>query len=87
MRPLNYAILKLFESGGIYDAEDVMLLLRDEYAKFRTFKKNNIVESLMSAEKNFLLEQSHFDLDDKGQLHIYYKATDLGHDLIGRFIK
>ena len=87
MRPMNYAILKLFEAGDMYDAEDVMTILKEEYHTFRAFKKVNVVESLMSAEKNFLLEQSHFNLDEEGELHIYYRATDLGKDMIRRFIK
>ena len=87
MRPMNYAILKLFESGDTMDAEDVMVVLRGEYGKFRAFKKANIVESLMSAEKNFILEQTHYDLDDAGELHIYYKATENGKGMIKSFIK
>ena len=86
MKPMNYAILELFESGDTYDAEAVMAQLNDQYASFRMFKKANVIESLMSAEKNDLLEQSHYELDDAGDLHIYYKATEYGKDMIKRYI-
>ena len=87
MRPLNYAILKLFENGDTYDASEVMDILRDEYGRFRMFKKKNIIESLMSAEKNFILEQSYFELDDNKELCIYYTATEYGEGMIKNYIK
>jgi methyl coenzyme M reductase beta subunit len=84
---MNYAILKLFENGDEYDAEMVMAKLAGEYAKFRAFKKANVIESLMSAEKNEILEQSRYELDDADELHIYYKATEYGAGLIKQYIK
>jgi len=42
---------------------------------------------LVSAEKNDLLDQSHFDLDDSGELHIYYRATEYGAGMIKKYIK
>jgi len=87
MRPLNYAILKLFEDGSEIDVQGVITKLDVDYSSFSAFKPKAINESLMSAEKNGLLEESNWELDDKGELHVYYKATDYGLEMIGNYIK
>jgi len=87
MRPLNYAILKLFEDGDEIDVQSVMSALKDEYSSFAAFKLKAVNESLMSAEKNGLLEESNWKLDDKGELHVYYKVTEYGLDMIKGYIK
>ncbi|MDR2035642.1 MAG: hypothetical protein LBP91_03090 [Coriobacteriales bacterium] len=87
MRPLNYAILKLYEDGSEIDVQGVMSRLNDDYRKFRAFKPKAINESLMSAEKNGLLEESNWELDDKNELHVYYKVTDYGTEMIKGYIK
>jgi len=87
MLPLNYAILKLFETGAELDTAAVMARLTNQYAKFRAFKVASVQESLMSAEKNDLLERSRFALDDAGDLHVYYRVTDYGRGMIARYIR
>jgi DNA-binding PadR family transcriptional regulator len=86
MLPLNYAILELFKSGDEYDTEAVMGKLQGDYGSFRSFSAPAVLESLMSAEKNELLEESRFDLDTQGNLHVYYRATDYGQSMIERYI-
>ena len=87
MRPLNYAILKLFENGDEMDVQGDMATLAGDYSGFRAFKAKAVNESLMSAEKNGLLEESNWGLDEKGELHVYYKVTDYGADMIKGYIK
>ncbi|MCL2529898.1 MAG: hypothetical protein FWE41_06150 [Coriobacteriia bacterium] len=87
MRPLNYAILKLFEDGREFDVQGVITQLQDEYSSFRAFKPMAINESLMSAEKNGLLEECNWELDAQGELHVYYKATPYGIEMIHNYIK
>jgi len=87
MRPLNYAILKLFENGEEIDVQTVMTKLEGDYQSFRAFKVKAVNESLMSAEKNGMLEESKWELDDKDRLHVYYKVTDYGIDMIKGYIK
>ncbi|MDR2672826.1 MAG: hypothetical protein LBC35_06025 [Coriobacteriales bacterium] len=86
MLPLNYAILELFKDGGAYDTTAVMAVLADTYGSFKAFNSAAVLESLMSAEKNELLTEAHFDLDNTGELHVYYEATDYGKEMIGRYI-
>ena len=87
MRPLNYAILKLFEDGSEIDVQGVIAQLQKEYGSFRAFKPKSINESLMSAEKNDLLEESNWELDDRKELHVYYKLTEYGKDMVSNYIK
>jgi len=87
MRPLNYAILKLFEDGSEISVQGVTDKLKKDYGSFRAFQPKAINESLMSAEKNGLLEESNWELDDKNELHVYYKATDYGFEMIKGYIK
>jgi DNA-binding PadR family transcriptional regulator len=86
MLPMNYAILKVFESGEVFDASAVMDQLSDQYGDFKPFRLANVIESLMAAEQNEILEKSAYELDEAGELHIYYRATEYGSDLIRRFI-
>jgi len=87
MRPLNYAILKLFEDGAEIDVQGVMAKLEKDYSGFRAFKTKAVNESLMSAEKNGLLDESNWELDNQGELHVYYKVTEYGVDMIKGYIK
>jgi hypothetical protein len=87
MLPLNFAILKLFEKGDEYDVKGVMEKLSSEYSSFRAFTVKGINESLMSAEKNGMLDEVNWELDTNGDLCVFYKATDYGYDMIKGYIK
>jgi len=87
MRPLNYAILKLYEDGSEIDVQGVISRLEADYSSFSAFKPKAVNESLMSAEKNGMLEESNWELDNNGDLHVYYKATEYGLEMISGYIK
>jgi DNA-binding PadR family transcriptional regulator len=86
MLPLNYALLKLFEDGSEHSAASAMAALSGEYGRFRAFKLAAVVEALMSAEKNGVLEESRCELDDAGSLQVYYAASAYGQGMIRRYI-
>ena len=86
MLPLNYAILSYFCTVDEADATAVMNALRPTYGNFRTFKKPAILEALMAAEANGLLEESRLDLDGNNQLQVYYRLNDYGRSLVKTFI-
>jgi DNA-binding PadR family transcriptional regulator len=86
MIPLNYAILKVYDHVADADTVSVMEELRPTYGSFRSFKKKAIAEALCTAEKNGILEETRFELDDKGELRIYYRASEDGAALIQRYI-
>lgn len=87
MKPLNYAILKHFTRVDQACAEDVMEVLKGEYAHFKAFNRKDIITALMTAEANGLLEEAGFELDDKNQLRVYFRAHDDGAATINRYIK
>lgn len=86
MKPLNFAILKLFTNGKEYCRKDVQDALRAEYGSFKAFKDHQMDETLMTAKSNGLIDESRLDMvDDK--LVIYYKANQDGIDAINSYIK
>lgn len=87
MIPLNYAILKVFTSREEACADCVMEALHSEYNHYKAFKKNTVMEALMTAEANGLLEETRFDLDDANELRVYYRAHEEGAATINKYIK
>lgn len=87
MKPLNYAILKYFTSVEEACADDVMSALKDQYGHFKAFRKLAVINALMTAEVNGLLEEVRFDLDAPNNLRVYYRAHPEGAAIINRYIK
>ena len=87
MKPLNYAILKYFTKVDEACADDVNEALKPEYGNFKMLKKPSVIEALMTAEQNGLIEESRFDMDDNGELRIFYHAHEEGKATINSYIK
>lgn len=86
MKPLNYAILKYFTTVDEACADDVIEALKPEYGHFKALKKPAVIEAIMTAEANGLLEESRFDLDSSGELRVYYRAHEEGAATINKYI-
>ena len=86
MQPLNYSILKYFTKVDEACAEDVMEALKDQYGHFQAFKKPSIINALMTAEANALLEETRFELDANEELRVYYRAHEEGAATINKYI-
>ena len=87
MKPLNYAILKYFTRVKEACADDVIEALKGEYGNFKALKKKSVIEALMTAETNALLEETRCDFDSKGELRVYYHAHKEGAETINKYIK
>ena len=87
MKPLNYAILKHFTKVKEACADDVIEALKGEYGSFKALNKAAVVEAIMTAEANGLLEETRFDMDDKGEIRVYYHAHAEGAATINNYIK
>lgn len=87
MKPLNYAILKYFTTVKEACAEDVIEALKDDYGDFKALKRKSVVEALMTAEANNLLEETRFEEDKAGLLRVYYHANEEGAATINKYIK
>jgi DNA-binding PadR family transcriptional regulator len=87
MQPLNYAILKYFTKVKAACADDVIEALKGQYGNFKALKKNNVITALMTAEANGLIEEKSCDMDESGNLRIYYHANAEGAATINKYIK
>ncbi|MDR5587123.1 MULTISPECIES: hypothetical protein [Clostridium] len=87
MKPLNYAILKYFTKVKEACTDDVIDALKDEYGNFKALNKKDVLTALMTAEANGLLEETRFDLDNDGELRVYYHAHKEGAETINKYIK
>lgn len=87
MQPLNYAILKYFTKVDEACAEDVIEALKGNYGKFKALKRDAVITALMTAEANGLLEETRFEMDQTGNLRIYYHAHKEGAATINKYIK
>ncbi len=87
MKPLNYAILKHFTRVKEACAEDVIDALKGEYGNFKALNLDAVIESIMTAEANGLLEETRFEMGQDGNLRVYYRANEDGAATINNYIK
>lgn len=87
MKPLNYAILKYFTTVGEACTEDVMKALKDQYGSFKAFNKKDVLSAIMTAEVNGLLEEARYDLDEKNEVRVFFRAHDEGAATINSYIR
>jgi len=87
MKPLNYAILKHFTTVKEACAEDVIEALKGEYGNFKALNRAAVIESIMTAEANGLLEETRFEMGADGNLRVYYHAHAEGAATINSYIK
>lgn len=86
MKPLNFAILSYMTTVSEACADDVLQALAGDYTGFRAFTKKAVNDSLLTATVNGLLEESRFDLDENGDLRLYFRAHPEGAKAIRRYI-
>lgn len=87
MKPLNFAILKHFTRVKEACVEDVIEALKGEYGSFKALTSDGVLNALMTAEANGLLEEHRLEMDKAGSLKIYYRAHQEGADTINKYIK
>ena len=85
-KPLNYAILLYFTRHEEGDADSVIAELESEYGSYRAFKKNSVIESLMTSKENGILEEVRTELVGDDELRVWYKLSDYGSELIKKFL-
>ena len=84
--PLNYAILLYFTKHEEGDADSIIEELRPEYRHYRAFKRPAVVESLMTSKENGILEEVRTELAAEDVLHVWYRLSDYGSNLIKKFL-
>jgi hypothetical protein len=87
MKPLNYAILKHFTTVEKACAEEVMDVLKGRYGHFKAFNKKDMLNALMTARANGLLEEAGCELGASQELRVYFRAHAEGAATINRYIR
>ena len=86
--PLNFAVLKYMTTvDHAVCPADVMKALEKDYHEWRMFTPAGILEVLMTGEKNGLLYEDHYELDENGEVVLYFGADKDGIDAINSYIK
>ena len=86
MKPLNYAILKYFTTVKEASVNNILEDLKD-YKGLKIFNKKEIVNALLTAEANGLIEETRVDLDKNDELEIFYYANEESKATINSYIK
>ncbi len=86
-KPFTYAVLKYMTTVDEASADEVMDALRADYSSNRQFRKPNVVEILMAAKENGLLEETRYEFDRNKDIRVYYKAPADGAETINSYIK
>ena len=86
MRPLNYAILKYYTGVEKASVNEILEDLKHDYKGHRAFKRKSIIEALMTAESNGLIEEAGADFVND-ELTIYYRANQEQKETINNYIK
>ena len=87
MMPLNYAILKLFTDGRTACPEQVIEALRSNYAGYKALNKKEVLNTLLTAVSNGLLEEASFELDENSEIRIYFRSNEEGIATINSYIR
>lgn len=82
---LNYAILKYFTKVEKASVEDVMKALESEFKNHKAFKKHLLIEALMTAKENGLIDEVGYELIND-ELVVYYSASQEQKDTINKYI-
>lgn len=83
--PLNYAMLKYFTKVDKASVNDVMDALKQDFSDHKAFKKKSMIESLMTAKENGLIDEAGYELIND-ELVVYYSASQEQKDTINKYI-
>lgn len=87
MMPFTYAVLKYMTTVSEASVDDVMKALKNNYSSNKQYSKANILEVLMAANKNGLLEETRYEFDENKDVRVYFKAPADAIETINNYIK
>ena len=85
--PLYYAIIKHFDNGATACAQDVVAALKPSYSGYKLLSLHDVEETLTTAKENGILEETNCTVNDDGSLVFYYRLSDFGRDMVGKYLK
>lgn len=84
--PLRFRMLHYISTVDKTCADEMMKALKPEYGMEKQFTKGVFVEHLMDMKANFVIDDNEVELDDKGELVIYYSINDEGKRLLKKYL-
>lgn len=84
--PIRTRVLHFMSSVKQADIGLVMDGLKNEYGNERQFTKANFIDHMLSLKANGLIDEVSYDMDEKGELCIFYKINDEGRSTIQKFL-
>lgn len=84
--PLYYAIILHFLDGKTDSAQGVVQALASDYGHYKLLNIKDVEEALATAKENGLLMETDYRVDENGELLIDYQITELGSDMVRRYL-
>ena len=84
--PLDCAVLKYFTTVDEASVVEVMEVIKDDFSGYRPFTRKGVSEILMTAVVNGMLKETRYELEENGELKVYYKADEVGRGIINKYL-
>jgi len=68
------------------DADSVIEALGPVYGHYRAFKRPAVVEAIMTAKENEILEEVRTELTEGDILSVWYRLSEYGKELVQCFL-
>lgn len=85
MRPLSYAILACFKNKNKHSALSIFEELKNTYHNHPNFELNYILESLMIAKENGLINEVDYEINNE-DLIIFYQADQVQIATLNKYL-
>ena len=82
--PLYYAIIGQFKDDAEHCAADIVTALESDYAGYKLLTNKDVEEALATAKENGILDETRADLDDNGQLRVFYRMSVFGGVMVNQ---
>lgn len=84
--PLYYAIIGQFKDDAEHCAADIVTALESDYAGYKLLTNKDVEEALATAKENGILDETRAELDDNGQLRVFYRMSVFGGVMVNQYL-
>ncbi|MGY3724927.1 hypothetical protein SAMN05421767_11825 [Granulicatella balaenopterae] len=84
--PARSAVLNEVYKAGSISVNQTMQNLKPIYGMERQFQKKLFIEHFMSLEAVDLIVLDKYELDNEGELNLYYTITETGKEITEKYI-
>ena len=65
---------------------DIVTALESDYAGYKLLTNKDVEEALATAKENGILDETRADLDDNGQLRVFYRMSVFGGVMVNQYL-